>query len=304
MPKIHTQRDTPVLMQVLFRPWLLLSLVLHAALLVLPLLPGDSGAGRSLSLDPDSPEPDPPELSVSLSPAPVATPPVVQPSLSPVAPPSPLPAPARVAVPRPTAVSRPRPPAPTAGRSPSPPPSPVATPSPTPAASPSPVPSPAAPATAPTPAAVATPSPAPVPTPIPTPSPAASPDPQESPSPVPYADFPHPDGASTDCGGFLSCWRLADVDGRSVQAIARDLQTTIQAQGYQTQRLEPADDTGSSLYSVTRPGEPPYYVNVISTFNQGTVYLLTDEPMTAEAIREVREGRAPAPQPPEPPSAG
>lgn len=136
------------------------------------------------------------------------------------------------------------------------------------------------------------------------PSPEALPEVEELPSPIPYADFPHPAGASNDCGGFLNCWRLSDADGRPVRAIARDLQATLQTQGYQTQQLEPADDTGSSLYRVTPPDEPPYYVNVISTFNQGTVYLLTDEPMTAAEIADVREGRTPipetsdAPQPP------
>lgn len=86
-----------------------------------------------------------------------------------------------------------------------------------------------------------------------------------------------------------------------MQAIARDLQTALQAGGYQTQQLEPADDTGSSLYRVTPPNQPPYYVNVISTFNQGTVYLLTDEPMTAAEIADVREGRAPTPEMPDAP---
>lgn len=135
-------------------------------------------------------------------------------------------------------------------------------------------------------------------------SPEALPEVEELPSPIRYASFPHPAGASNDCSGFLNCWRLSDADGRPVRAIARDLQATLQTQGYQTQQLEPADDTGSSLYRVTPPDEPPYYVNVISTFNQGTVYLLTDEPMTAAEIANVREGRTPipeasdAPQPP------
>jgi hypothetical protein len=116
-----------------------------------------------------------------------------------------------------------------------------------------------------------------------------------------YADFPHPEGATNDCGGFLNCWRISDADGRPVRAIARDLQAMLQSQGYQTQQLEPADDTGSSLYRVTPPDEPPYYVNVISTFNQGTVYLLTDAPMTAAEIADVREGRAPSPETPDAP---
>ncbi|MBF2083829.1 hypothetical protein [Thermoleptolyngbya sp. C42_A2020_037] len=298
MPKARTQRDMPALMQVLFRPWLLMSLVLHAGLLVLPLLPGDSGAEPSQSLESDNSAPDPPELSVTLSPtpamAPAATLPVTPPSPSPIATPTPLPRPERVVVPRPTTV--PRPPAPV--RLPAPAPTQPPTPSPQP--TPTPVASPAPPAASPAP--TATPTPTPSPTLVPMPSPAtALPEVQESPSPIPYATFPHPDGARNDCGGFLNCWRLSDTDGRPVRAIARDLQATLQTQGYQTQQLEPADDTGSSLYRVTPPDEPPYYVNVISTFNQGTVYLLTDEPMTAAEIADVREGRAPAPESPDAP---
>ncbi|QKD83739.1 hypothetical protein HPC62_17425 [Thermoleptolyngbya sichuanensis A183] len=297
MPKTRTQRDMPALMRVLFRPWLLMSLVLHAGLLVLPLLPGGSGADPSQSLETDNSAPDPPELSVSLSPTPVmnpsVTPPVAPPSPSPSATPAPVPRPERVAVPRPPATARFPQESLRESPAPAPVPAPLSQPTTAPTASP------AAPAASPEPTAALPPTPSP--TPLPTPNPEALPQLQEPPSPVPYANFPHPAGASNNCNGFLSCWRLSDADGRPVQAIARDLQAMLQEQGYQTQRLEPADDTGSSLYRVTPPDEPPYYVNVISTFNQGTVYLLTDEPMTAAEIADVREGRAPAPESPDAP---
>ncbi|MFQ3629295.1 MAG: hypothetical protein SNJ81_17180 [Cyanobacteriota bacterium] len=297
MRKTRTQREMPALMQVLFRPWLLMSLVLHAVLLLLPLLPGDSGADPSPSLESDPSTPDPPELSVSLSPTPAITPsvtlPVAPPSPSPIATPAPTPRPDRVAVPRPTAVPRP----PATVRSPAPTPAPSPTPSP----QPTPTPTASATPTAASPTHATTATPTPSPTPAQPPLPEALPEVQESPSPIAYADFPHLAGVSNDCGGFLNCWRISDADGRPVRAIARDLQTALQAEGYQTQQLEPADDTGSSLYRVTPPDEPPYYVNVISTFDQGTVYLLTDEPMTAAEIADVREGRAPAPATPDAP---
>ncbi|RMF64680.1 MAG: hypothetical protein D6742_14425, partial [Cyanobacteria bacterium J069] len=106
MPKARHQSHPSALVRVLFRPWLLLSLVLHGAVLVLPLLPGD----RPAAPEADRATAAPPEVSVTLSPVPASPLPspalTVQPSPAPIA----TPAQPRIAVPRPAVIPRPAPP--------------------------------------------------------------------------------------------------------------------------------------------------------------------------------------------------
>lgn len=230
------------------RPWLLVSVALHAAVFVAPLLP---------SPPPSLPEP---EDTVNLAPRPPL------PSTSPA--------------PRPTVTaSRPSP----AVTVPVPQPSarPVLPPRASPRVAPPPPPKAAAPAVLASP----------VPTPVPSPSPVLSPAPlpviasPASEPPSPYATFPHVEGTTAGCGGQENCWQSADTQWRS---LARTLEQDLQNQGYSATQLDLETDTGVRVYRVAKAGEPEYYLNLISTF-QGTVYLISEQPMTAAEIRQAAE---------------
>ena len=232
----------PVPMQRL-RPWLLLSLALHAAVFSAPLLH---------SAAPTLPEP---EATVSLAPAPplpsaVVSPPALPtptPQLSPQLPPQLIPQAPPVAV-------RPTPPQ-------------VATP--------------AVPPASPTPFPAASPSPASVPSLEPVPSPSPEP-------PSPYATFPQIAGTTSGCGGREHCWQSANTQWR---AIASTLEQELQTRGYDVSRVELEIETGMRVYRVSKLGEPAYYLNLISTFEQGTVYLISEQLMTVAEIRQAAAGK-------------
>ena len=44
------------------------------------------------------------------------------------------------------------------------------------------------------------------------------------------------------------------------------------------------------VYRVSKLGEPAYYLNLISTFEQGTVYLISEQLMTVAEIRQAAAG--------------
>lgn len=237
------------------RPWLLLSVTLHAAIFVAPLLPSP----------PPLPEPEdtvglapkPPSPSTSPLPLPTVTASTPAPGPVPQSPPS-----RRVLPPQaPLVVARSTPPKTAAPA--------VTLSSP---ASPSPSPSPAA--------TVASPSPLPS-TPLPV---AASP---TSEPPSPYATFPHLESTTAGCGDRENCWQSADTQWRS---LARTLEQNLQNQGYSLTQLDLETDTGVRVYRVAKAGEPEYYLNLISTF-QGTVYLISEQLMTAVEIRQAAESQ-------------
>lgn len=232
------------------RPWLLLSLALHAAVFSAPLLH---------SAAPTLPEPD---ATVSLAPAPPL--PSAAPVLSPVvtATPPALPAPTPQLPPQRVPQAPP-----VVGRAPAPPQ--AATPA-VPPASPT-----------PSPPAVASPSPASVPSPDPVLAPSPEP-------PSPYATFPQIEGTTSGCGGRENCWQSADTQWR---AIARTLERDLQNQGYAVSQIDFEIETGMRVYRVSKPGEPEYYLNLISTFEQGTVYLISEQLMTAAEIRQAAQRR-------------
>lgn len=259
------------------RPWLLVSLALHALVLFLPLLPDTDAiepdeivqltpAARLPSPTPRlTPPPSPSAPPVSVRPSPVASPaPVrVQPPLRQ----------APVLTPRPVVVS----PSP----SPAPQPTPAATPSATPLPTPSPTPTPAAPTE--TPAAIATPSPDGLPSPSPTPSPD-----------VPFADFPHLEGAEPGCGATpsadaadapVTCWQLADSQWRTV---SQSVIQALESNGYELTAIELASETGRRLYAVSQEGEVKYYLALVSTLN-GTRYQLTPERPTEQQLDELAD---------------
>jgi len=45
------------------------------------------------------------------------------------------------------------------------------------------------------------------------------------------------------------------------------------------------------VYLVSKPDEPAYYLNLISTFGQGTVYLISEQLMTVAEIRQAAAGK-------------
>lgn len=228
----------PVPMQRL-RPWLLLSLALHAAVFSAPLLH---------SASPTLPEP---EATVSLTPAP----PLPSAVVSPPALPTPtLQLPLQRVPQTPPVAVRPAPPQ-------------AATP--------------AVPPASPTPFPAASPSPASVPSPEPVPSPSPEP-------PSPYATFPQIAGTTSGCGGREHCWQSADTQWR---AIARTLEQALKTQGYAVSQVDLEIETGMRVYRVSKPDEPEYYLNLISTFEQGTVYLISEQLMTVAEIRQAAAGK-------------
>ncbi|MDX2215197.1 MAG: hypothetical protein SFY66_18060 [Oculatellaceae cyanobacterium bins.114] len=97
------------------------------------------------------------------------------------------------------------------------------------------------------------------------------------------ADFPHMTGAQPSCGGQSGCWQIADTQWR---AIARTFEQDLQDRGYDIDQLQLADDTGLRVYAVSKAGEVSYYLNLLSTL-QGTLYILSDQPLSREALSEM-----------------
>lgn len=245
-------KNLPAPVRSLLRPWFAVSIALHGILIYLPI--------------PEAPPPPelvsltelPPTVSIPLVVTPIASPsptpaaPTPTPKL--VIPPAPAP-PRSIATPRSTSIATPRP-------------APVTPP--TSAQSPTPAPAP-----------IATPSPSPTP-PTPTPTPTLSPTPTPTPSPTPSSEVPLVEGAIAGCLGSEQCWETPDTQWRS---IARNLQQTLRGQGYELTEIPLSDDTGRRVYRLTKPDEPPQYLNLISTL-QGTRYLFSEEQMTTEQLNE------------------
>jgi len=249
------------------RPWMLVSLALHAVVLSAPLLP-------SATL----PEP---EETVTMVPIPQLPPASVVPNPpvpNPPVPSSSITVPAAQAIQAPA--QRPTP------KSVLPPQLPIVV-RPARTAVPPVLPTNSLPAPTPAPAAIAPSIPAavvsPSPTLSPSPTPAiSSPTPEATP---PYANVPHVAGTTAGCGGRENCWQSADTQWR---AIARRLEQDLQTQGYAVSPVDLETETGVRVYRVSKTGTLDYYLNLISTF-QGTVYLMSKQPMTAEEIRAEAE---------------
>ncbi len=158
-----------------------------------------------------------------------------------------------------------------------------AEPMPTTTAAPPPV-APQAP-TAPIPAAQPQPSPQPVATdPEPAVTPPLEPVSEPPAPPALYADFPHLDGAQAACEGLADCWR--SPVSSSWRSAAGDLQTRLESQGYTVSNITGevlSIDSGVRVYAVSKPGEPNYYLNLVSV-REGLLYTMTAAPMTSEQV--------------------
>jgi hypothetical protein len=97
------------------------------------------------------------------------------------------------------------------------------------------------------------------------------------------AEFPHLEGAEPACDGRSQCWQIPDSQWRG---IAQTLQDSLVSQGYELNELELENDAGRRVYEVIQDEEIVYYLTLVSTF-EGTIYRLTEEPMTTAEIDEL-----------------
>lgn len=265
MKDLPAQKKIPVR---LLRPWLYLSLGLHGLLALLPLLSSSAPTLEAVETTEAVKIVEIPSLPTPR----VAASPVPVPSLKPAIPPGSV---------QPQPVVPPR-----LSEAPSKPSNPIDRPTPRmvlPAPSTSPVPSPI-PSIAPSPAANSAASPSP--TPAATPDPIASPSADPNPTPAdPYATFPHIAGANA-CADREQCRRSPDTQWRS---LSRTLQQDLLSRGYELAEMPLADDTGRKVYRVSKAGEAPYYLNLISSLQGGSVYVLTQEPMTSEEMEQAAQ---------------
>ena len=135
----------------------------------------------------------------------------------------------------------------------------------------------------PTPVASPTPTPTPVATPAPTPVATPTPTPVASPTPTPtdlVAGVPNLENAQKSCNGF--CWQ---IPGISFRTVSEDYKKKFEAQGYVFDKQEIEDDTGRSVYKISKDGKTQYF-NVLSTDNGGTVYLITERELTREELAQ------------------
>lgn len=135
-------------------------------------------------------------------------------------------------------------------------------------------PQPQAAASSPTPPSTAVPEPAFTPQPV-------APEPEP---PGLYANFPHLDGAQAACEGLAACWR--SPVSSSWRGAANDLKDRLEAQGYTLQNVTGevlSMDSGARVYTVSKPGEAEYYLNLVSV-REGVLYTMTAEPMTSEQV--------------------
>ena len=123
----------------------------------------------------------------------------------------------------------------------------------------------------------------PVPSPVvPEPVPPAPPAPPEEVS-GPYVNFPHL-GGQTACQGLSDCWR--SPVSSSWRSVASDLEERLEAQGYTLSNVTGevlAIDSGVRVYVVSKPGEPDYFLNLVSVAD-GVLYTMTAEPMTSAQV--------------------
>jgi hypothetical protein len=96
------------------------------------------------------------------------------------------------------------------------------------------------------------------------------------------AEFPQIEGAQAGCNGLLGCWQTPETQWRDVSS---NLEQELEAKGYQVKALDLEDDTGRRVYEVSKAGEIKYYLNVLST-NRGTVYKISQEPLTREQLNQ------------------
>lgn len=125
-----------------------------------------------------------------------------------------------------------------------------------------------------TPAPITTPTPTPIASVTPTPTPAAATSTELA------AGVPNLENAQQTCQGF--CWKIAQTPFRQVSSTLKE---KFESQGYAVEKQDIEDDTGRSVYKVSKDGKIDY-LNVLSKDNGDTVYFTTERELTAEEIRQ------------------
>lgn len=260
-------KNLPGFVQPFIRSMWWLSLFMHGLLLMVPV-------GSESETTSSSKKPEPVKITQLPSPpSPKPSPVVPVPKPTTVVQQNPIPAtrpPLQTAPARPNAIFEAPKPSPIVQQNfatPTPTPTPVATPTPTPT---------------PTPVASSTPTPTPVasPTPTPTPTPVATPTPTPTPATELVEGVPNLDNAQQGCNGL--CWQIPGIPFRTVSAT---YQKKFEEQGYVVNKQEIDDDTGRSVYTLSKDGKTQYF-NVISTGNGDTVYMITERLLTREELAE------------------
>ena len=155
------------------------------------------------------------------------------------------------------------------------------------------LPAPATPAIAPLPMTVQAPEPVaePLPVEVQAPEPVSEPLPTaveptvEPPEvePQPYSDFPHLQGSQASCGDRPDCWQVPVASWR---AGAQDLHDLLEAQGYSLSNVTGevlGVDAGVRVYAVSKAGEDPYYLNLVSC-GAGLLYTMTEQPISEAEV--------------------
>jgi hypothetical protein len=76
----------------------------------------------------------------------------------------------------------------------------------------------------------------------------------------------------------------------SWRSAAGNLQERLESQGYTVSNITGevlSIDSGVRVYAVSKPGEPDYYLNLVSV-QEGVLYTMTAEPMTADQVLELQ----------------
>lgn len=163
------------------------------------------------------------------------------------------------------------------------------------------LPAPATPAIAPPPVALPVAVQAPEPVADPLPMAAQMPEPVSEPLPTaveptvepqPYSDFPHLQGAQASCGDRPDCWQVPVASWR---AGAQDLHDLLEAQGYSLSNVTGevlGVDAGVRVYAVSKAGEDPYYLNLVSC-GAGLLYTMTEQPISEAEVLSLQALESP-----------
>jgi hypothetical protein len=136
-----------------------------------------------------------------------------------------------------------------------------------------------------TPLVTPKPSPAALAPVVPTPSPTFPQGSRPSPTTPPTAPTSNPGetdglvdlsktlGATSSCQQPRDCWQVKDLSPRSM---AERVEQSLIERSYQVNRLEDQEETGFIVFQVEKRPKLPYYVYLISNFQDSGTFLLKD----------------------------
>jgi|GEM_PF-1373759 len=244
------------------RPFLILSLIFHAFILLIPL------SNR------EEPEPEKAVTEDRVTLTPIQRP---KPSPSPSSSPTPTASPSVTPTPKAASTPQPKVPQSVPKRSPQPQPPPQ-----------SPSPQPPTPVVSPSPIELS-PSPSPSPSLSPSPSPTSY-EPVLPTSPFASANFPLYQGAQSGCFGSTNCNQVSGVQG--FRNLSGNLQQHLEQNGYQVERRDDLEETGVAIFEVSKGGETQY-LSVLDSGTLGTaIYVLVPTPIASlEELEKLENAR-------------